>query len=72
MLKQILSANDVKKLEVGDQLSDHPEEGLGKTYIILNISKGLVYAVYENGQMELKVFNMHETPETQWWIIPRS
>ena len=68
MLKQILSVSDVKKLKAGDQLSDHPELAMGKTYTIENISHGLVYAVYDNGNFELKVFNTNEIPAMPWWV----
>jgi hypothetical protein len=68
MLKQILSVSDVKKLKAGDQLSDHPELALGKTYTIENISHGIVYAVHDNGHLELKIFKTDEIPEITWWV----
>ena len=68
MLKQILSVSDVKKLKAGDQLSDNPELSLGKTYTIENISDGIVYAIYDNGYLELKIFRTDEIPDTPWWV----
>jgi hypothetical protein len=68
MLKQILSVSDVKKLKAGDQLSDHPELSLGKTYTVENISHGIVYAIYDNGYLELKIFKTDEIPASPWWV----
>jgi hypothetical protein len=68
MLKQILSVSDVKKLKAGDQLSDHPEMSLGKTYTIANVSHGLVYAICENGHLELKIFKTDEIPDMPLWV----
>jgi hypothetical protein len=68
MLKQILSVNDVKKLKTGDRLSDRPER-LGKIYTIQNISHGLVYAIYDNDRLELKVFKTDEVPDMSWWLF---
>ena len=68
MLKQILSVSDVKQLKTGDQLSDHPEWSMGKTYTIGNISYGLVYAIFDNGHLELKVFKTDEVPDAPWWV----
>ncbi len=69
MLKQILSVSDVKKLKAGDQLSDHPELSMGKVYTIGNVSHGQVYAIYENGRLELKIFKTDEMPEMPWWVF---
>ena len=69
MLKQLLSVSDVKKLKTGDQLSDHPEWSLGKTYTVGNVSHWLVYAIYDDGSFELKVFKTDELPEMPWWVI---
>ena len=68
MLKQILSVSDVKKLQVGDQLFDHPEFSLAKTYIIQNISHGIIYAIHENGHLELKLLNLEDDPPLHWWM----
>jgi hypothetical protein len=68
MLKQILSVSDVKKLKIGDRLSDHPDSSLGKTYMVGNVSCGLVYAIYDNGHVELKVFKTDEVPQMCWWV----
>ncbi len=67
MLKQILSVSDVKQLKIGDLLSDHPEWSLGKTYTVENISRGLVYIIFDNGHLELKILKTDEIPQTAWW-----
>ena len=72
MLKKILSVSDVKKLKAGDQLSDHHELSLGKMYTIGNVSHGLVYAIYDNGDRELKVFRTDEIPDMSWWLYIRA
>ena len=71
MLKQILSISDVKKLQVGDQLFDDPEYSLAKTYIIQNISDGVVYAIYENGYQVLKLSKADDLPREAWWILSK-
>lgn len=71
MLKQILSVSDVKKLKAGDHLSDHPMGSFGKTYIIENISHGLIYAIHDNDRLELKVFKTDELPDVSWWVYPQ-
>ncbi len=68
MLKKILSVSDVKKLKAGDQLSDHADLSMGKIYTIGNVSHGIVYAIYDNGHRELKIFKTDELPDTSWWI----
>jgi hypothetical protein len=68
MLKQILSVSDVKKLKAGDHLSDHPVDSLGKKYVIGNISHGLIYAIHDNGYLELKLLKTDELPELTWWV----
>jgi hypothetical protein len=70
MLKQILSVRDVKKLKVGDQLFNHSELQLAKTYTIQNISDGMVYAIHENGYHELKILQIDYLPQDSWWVIP--
>jgi hypothetical protein len=68
MLKQLLSVSDVKQLKTGDRLSDQPDFSLGKVYTIENISRGLVYAIYDNIYCELKVFTTDEVPQICWWV----
>ena len=70
MLKQVLSVSDVRKLKVGDQLFNHSELQLAKTYTIQNISEGMVYAIYENGYRELKILQTDYLPQDSWWVIP--
>jgi hypothetical protein len=41
---------------------------MGKTYTIGNISHGLVYAILDNGHLELKVFKTDEVPDASWWV----
>ena len=62
MLKQILSVSDVKKLQVGDELFDHPEFSQAKIFIVQNVSDGTIYAIHENGRRELKILKTDEMP----------
>jgi hypothetical protein len=68
MLKQLLSVSDVNQLKTGDQLTDHPELSLGKMYTIGNVSHGLVYAIFDNGRLELKLLKTDELPDSPWWV----
>jgi hypothetical protein len=54
---------------VGNKLSDHPESSLGKTYIIENVSQDNIYAVHNNGYLEMKTLKRDEIPEKEWWVF---
>jgi hypothetical protein len=69
MLKQILSVSDVKKLIIGDQLLDHSDTTLGKTYTVCNVSERLVYAISGDHALELKILYTNEIPQTNWWVL---
>ena len=69
MLKQILSVTDVKKLKTGDILSDHPDFSLGKKYTIEKVSQGNIYAIHDNGFLEMKILKMDEVPGNEWWVF---
>ncbi len=71
MLKQILSVSDVDKLKTGDILSDHSELSLGKKYTIENVFQGNIYAIHDNGFLEMKILKMDEVPGKKWWVIVR-
>jgi hypothetical protein len=68
MLKKILSVSDVKKLQVGDQLCDNPDYTLAKTYTVQNISDSTIYAIHDDGQLELKMLNKNAMPDSMWWV----
>ena len=68
MFSQLLSVSDLEKLKAGDRISDHPESSLGKMYTVGNISQGLIYAIYDTDNLELKIFKRDEMPAGAWWV----
>jgi hypothetical protein len=69
MLKKLNSVHDLRRLVIGDQLLDHPEELNAKRFRIENISETNIYAIYENSWRELKILKMDSTPEPDWWLV---
>ena len=68
MLKQLLSIRDVNDLRMGNRLSDNPEKDLGKTYTIQNVAHGLVYAINDSDNLELRVLATGTLPLSNWWV----
>jgi hypothetical protein len=68
MLNKILSRGDFKKLKIGDQLLNSPEPRKAKIYIIKNISREVVYAIYDDGQLELKLLDENKIVKGSWWV----
>ena len=69
MLKKIASARDIRQLVIGDTLIDDGEISKAKKYTIRNITDGLVYAIHDNGNYDLKVFSVETPSHTDWWLL---
>jgi hypothetical protein len=69
MVKRIRSKTDVKKLTVGDILLDHEDAAQAKTYIVENVSDGIVYAVNEAGYRSLKLLLTGWPLSEEWWLV---
>lgn len=69
MVKKIRSKTDVKKLTVGDILLDHEDAAQAKTYVVENVSDGIVYAVNEAGYRSLKLLLTRWPPSEEWWLV---
>jgi hypothetical protein len=69
MVKKISSIGDIRKLVIGDKLLDHPEPEKAKTYTIRNITDGIIYAIYENNHLHLKVFSADNLSHREWWLL---
>ena len=62
MLRKINSANDIRQLVIGDTLIDDVEISNARKYTVTNIHDGIIYAIYENGYSDLKVFSADLPP----------
>ncbi len=69
MLKKISSVNDIQQLVIGDMLLDHAELAKAKTYTVKNITNGIIYAIHDNGNYDLKVFPADSPSEREWWLL---
>lgn len=69
MLRKINSARDIRQLVIGDTLIDDAEISNAKKYTVKNISDGVIYAIYDNGYCNLKVFSADLPSNSDWWVL---
>ena len=69
MLKKINSDKDIRQLVIGDTLIDDTEISRAKKYTVRNIADGIIYAIYDNGYCDLKVFSADLPSHTDWWLL---
>jgi|GEM_PF-1090717 len=69
MLRKINSAKDIRQLVIGDTLIDDAEISNARKYTVTNIHDGIIYAIYENGYSDLKVFSADLPSHTDWWLL---
>lgn len=68
MLKKIISDRDVRNLHIGDVLVDR-ENGESKSFVVENVSDGIVYAIHEEKFRLLKLLLHNTPPDDNWWLI---
>jgi len=64
MLKKVTSIVDVHQ---DDVLFDNPVVEKAKQYKIENISNGNIYAIHNDGILDLKVINSYDLLTGSWW-----
>ena len=69
MLRKISSVKDIQQLVIGDTLLDHAEPEKAKKYLVRNITNGIIYAIYDDGYCDLKVFPADSPSEREWWLL---
>lgn len=71
MLRKINSDKDIRQLVIGDTLIDDAEISNAKKYTVKNIADGIIYAIYDNGYCDLKVFSADLPSHTDWWLLTK-
>ena len=69
MLRKLLSRKDVNTLRIGDVLVDQDDPSIAKTFLVENITDGIVYVIHDSSRRLLKLLLKSLPPAESWWLV---